>query len=304
MKETFYCHGKLLITAEYVVLDGAMALAVPTKMGQSLEVETTNKTFINWKSLTHTNDLWYEADFNLNGSNVSCSKSCEVSQNLIKILEAARSLNPKFLAEGTGYHVVSKLEFPQNWGLGSSSTLLNNVAQWAKVDAFELSNLTFGGSGYDIACAQNSSPIFYHIKNLKPKITPTHFNPNFKEHLYFVHLNEKQNSRDGIKHYKAQEFNLEDTVATINSITENLSKTNNFDEFCELLHLHETLISNVTKQETVKNKWFSDFNGSLKSLGAWGGDFILVASKDNPKSYFESKGFQTILSWNEMILGS
>ena len=32
--QTFYSNGKLLITGEYVVLDGAKALALPTKFGQ------------------------------------------------------------------------------------------------------------------------------------------------------------------------------------------------------------------------------------------------------------------------------
>ena len=36
MKKTFYSNGKLLITGEYVVLDGAKALALPTKYGQNL----------------------------------------------------------------------------------------------------------------------------------------------------------------------------------------------------------------------------------------------------------------------------
>jgi len=31
---SFYSNGKLLITGEYLVLDGAKALALPTKYGQ------------------------------------------------------------------------------------------------------------------------------------------------------------------------------------------------------------------------------------------------------------------------------
>jgi len=37
-KRTFYSHGKLLLTAEYVILDGAKALALPTKFGQEMEI--------------------------------------------------------------------------------------------------------------------------------------------------------------------------------------------------------------------------------------------------------------------------
>ena len=302
MKETFYSHGKLLITAEYVVLDGALALAIPTKYGQFLEVEANDSSVISWTSYTNNKSVWFKAEFNLHNSQITCNQENDVTKNIIKILEAAKTLNPDFLKSDNGFIITTQLEFAQNWGLGSSSTLLNNVANWAKVDAFKLSNLTFGGSGYDIACAQHNTAIFYNINNLKPNITPIHFNPSFKEHLYFIHLNEKQNSRDGITHYKAQRFNLDDTISSINAITETLSTTTNFETFCELLHLHETIISNITKQETVKSKLFSDFNGSIKSLGAWGGDFVLVASKENPISYFKNKGFETVLTWNEMVL--
>ena len=46
----------------------------------------------------------------------------------------------------------------------------------------------------------------------------------------------------------------------------------------------------------------SDFDGEIKSLGAWGGDFILATSDENPSTYFKAKGFETILPYSEMIL--
>ena len=42
MKKEFYSNGKLLITGEYLVLDGAKAFALPTKFGQNLIVEKGN----------------------------------------------------------------------------------------------------------------------------------------------------------------------------------------------------------------------------------------------------------------------
>lgn len=36
---SFKSNGKLLLTGEYLVLDGAVALALPTKMGQIMTVE-------------------------------------------------------------------------------------------------------------------------------------------------------------------------------------------------------------------------------------------------------------------------
>ncbi len=57
------------------------------------------------------------------------------------------------------------LDFPRDWGLGSSSTLINNVAQWAQVDPFDLHFKVSNGSGYDIACANEDSPIVYSTQN-------------------------------------------------------------------------------------------------------------------------------------------
>jgi len=302
MKQSFYSHGKLLLTAEYVVLDGALALAVPTKFGQFLEIEATKTNTISWKSLSNTNDIWFQANFNVTDDAITCHDEDDISKNIIKLLNAAKRLNPDFLKSQNGFNIVSQLEFPQNWGLGSSSTLINNIANWAKVDAFKLSNLTFGGSGYDIACAQNSTPILYQLKSDNPSIETTKFNPDFKDSLYFVHLNEKQNSRDGIKHYKAQQFDLKFSVEKVTQITKELKQANDLKAFCDLIDEHEALISKITNQETVKSRIFSGFKGSIKSLGAWGGDFILVASKENPSAYFKSKGYHTILSWDDLIL--
>jgi len=48
---TFYSNGKLLLTGEYVVLDGALSLAIPTQFGQSLTVKEINAPKLIWKSL-------------------------------------------------------------------------------------------------------------------------------------------------------------------------------------------------------------------------------------------------------------
>ena len=56
--------------------------------------------------------------------------------------------------------------------------------------------------------------------------------------------------------------------------------------------------------QTVKTQYFSDFEGSVKSLGAWGGDFALAASDMNESqisAYFSSKGFNTVISYRDMI---
>ena len=78
--------------------------------------------------------------------------------------------------------------------------------------------------------------------------------------------------------------------------------TDSFSRFCELLDEHSNLLSKTLQMKTVKQNLFPDFNGTLKSLGAWGGDFILAASEENPEAYFNQKGYHIIIPYKEMIL--
>lgn len=291
-----------MLTGEYIVLDGALSLALPTKLGQSLMVEEIEDSKIIWKSYDEKGDIWFEDVFLLTDFiSERQNHPNEISQRIIQILEAAKQLNPEFLAFGKGFKITTKLDFPRNWGLGTSSTLINNIANWSHVDAYELLAKTFGGSGYDIACAQHDSAISYQLSQGKPSVKEVGFNPPFKDHLYFVYLNKKQNSRDGIAQYKKNSANLSEEISTVDSITSKIINCQTLFEFEKLINQHEQIISKIIKQKTIKELLFSDFRGSVKSLGAWGGDFVLAASKNNPTNYFKSKGFDTIIGFTDLI---
>ncbi|MBO6605836.1 GYDIA family GHMP kinase [Psychroserpens sp.] len=302
--DRFYSHGKLMLTGEYVVLDGAKALALPTSFGQHMTVRKTSEDTINWVSKDHSSHTWFHGTFEFRDHSFSCSSSTntDISDRLISILNKAYTLNTKMLDLVVGTEVTTLLEFPQDWGLGSSSTLINNIATWLNINPYELLELTFGGSGYDIACASASEGITFQLIGRKPKVSQIEFDPIFKSDLYFVHLNEKQDSREGILHYRNTKSNLKTVIAEIDTITDAMIKSSDLKRFQDLIDSHEMLISRCIQLNTVKARLFPDFEGSIKSLGAWGGDFILVASASNPKSYFESKGFPTILNYDEMIL--
>ena len=293
----FYSHGKLLLTAEYAVLDGAKALALPTKLGQSLEVKTIEQPKIKWKSFDHQNNLWFET--NLTVTNFNPSTNTETAQRLAQIFRAIFDLNPKAFVS-TGLEFSSHLEFPQNWGLGSSSTLINNLAQWANVDAFALLENTFGGSGYDIACAQNAQPIVYQRQNSTPLIKIVDFDPPFKDQLFFVHRNQKQNSREAIAHYNALKTTQNLDFSELNALTDTLLAATTLKEFEALMSKHETITGNLIQHPPLKTTHFADYPGAVKSLGAWGGDFFL-ATRSNTQ-YFMDKGFNTILAFEEILL--
>lgn len=303
--KTYYSNGKLLITGEYVVLDGAKAFALPTKFGQSLKIEDNDTNTINWKSYDEKGTLWFDGNFVFNNAQIlkQVQDDNPISNRLIQILEAAKALNPDFLNTGGGYNVSTHLDFKRTWGLGTSSTLINNIAQWANIDAYRLLEKTFGGSGYDIACAQHNTSITFQLSNAKhPIVNPVAFNPSFKNQLYFVYLNKKQNSREGIEAYKALNRVNDGILEDITAITEKLITTKTLYDFETLLDQHEHLIAELIHQEPIKSKLFKDFEGSVKSLGAWGGDFVLVTSKSNPSTYFKSKGFETVIPYSEMVL--
>jgi mevalonate kinase len=299
----FYSHGKLLVTGEYLVLDGARALALPTKKGQFLEVSPLQSPVLKWKSSDEHDQIWYEDEFLIQEVilNKKSSSSSEIRNTLINILYFANLLNPNVFHENHGFQVQTRLTFPRNWGLGTSSTLINNIAQWFQVDAFELLRLSFGGSGYDIACAQTNAPIVYQRVNDKPVFEKVNFQPPMN-HLFFVYLNQKQNSKTAINAYFNKRNQNQKAILEVNSITEQVLKTSSFDEMAHLLHHHEVIMSDILELQTVKERFFQDFDGVVKSLGAWGGDFVLVISKENPTSYFRNKGFETVIPYREMIL--
>ncbi|MGC1473558.1 MAG: GYDIA family GHMP kinase [Psychroserpens sp.] len=312
--KSFHSNGKLLLTGEYVVLDGAIALAVPTVYGQSLTIKKGKTGILKWKSLDEHDLVWFEAKFQLKQNNRDeqtsiarssiASKSDSISERLLHILLVAKQLNPNFLSGLQGYDVTTKLEFPKNWGLGTSSTLISNIARWANVDAYQLLNLTFGGSGYDIACANEDTSLTFQLSILNsktPTINKVGFDPSFKNQLYFVHLNQKQNSREGIAQYRENTEDLTSSISIVSAITQNMITCETLQEFQKLMEDHELLISEIIKQQPVKQRLFSDFNGAIKSLGAWGGDFVMVASAENPKIYFKDKGYDTILRYDAMV---
>lgn len=302
MNDTYYSNGKLLLTAEYGVLDGALALAIPTKYGQSLKIETTDTDGLIWESLDDKGECWLSVHFKTPELDIiSCSNSA-LGDTLSNILKAAKKLNPNFIAAPVSIRATTELNFPREWGLGTSSTLINNIAQWAKVDPYALLKNTFGGSGYDIACAQHHTPILYRLKGGQPIVEPVSFNPTFKDQLYFVYLNQKQNSREAIANYRAQNFNMTALVDKLSELTHMISKSMCLEEFEVLLKEHEQLLSKVLGMKPIKEKRFHDYFGALKSLGGWGGDFILATGNKKTPDYFKDRGFDIVIPFGDMIL--
>jgi len=307
--ETYYSHGKFLITGEYLVLKGALALAQPLRFGQHMDVKKTTEPILHWKSLDVAGNVWADMTFTLpdlkiRSSSFANHKDSEkkIAETLQQILIEAKLLKPGFLENESGYSIETRLSFSADWGLGSSSTLINNIARWAQVDAFALSGKTLGGSGYDIACAKSDQPITYQLIEGTAQINKVHFDPCFKENLYFIYLNKKQNSREGIEKFRLSKFDDKSLVEEISTITKKILSSHRLTDFEKLLHDHEEIIAGILSTEPVQKRLFPDYFGQIKSLGAWGGDFILATGNEQTPAYFKNKGYHTVFPYSTMIL--
>lgn len=302
MEKEFYSNGKLLLSGEYAILDGALGLAIPTSYGQSLHVTPTTSGFLEWTSLDENKNIWFSAKFDLTNLKVVSTSDETMAKTLVALLLEANAQNPLLLTDSDGFQIETQLTFPQSWGLGTSSTLINNLAQWARVDAYQLLWNAFGGSGYDIACAQHNAPITYQLVDGEPNIEPVEFNPIFKDSLYFVHLNEKQSSKEAIANYRGQQFDKTELIKQVSSITRQMIDASTLAGFESLMADHENLLSDIINIETVKQRLFPDYFGMVKSLGAWGGDFVLATGDEKSISYFKSKGYNTVIPYSKMAL--
>ena len=296
-------NGKILLTSEYLVLDGALALALPSKLSQTLEVKyTENKNEINWISYDFNGEIWFSECFVISKDKFSYkNKKNKYSDKIISIFDGIEKLNEDAFSN-LGAEFTTRLEFSKNWGLGSSSTLINNLSLWAKIDPYDLLDLTFKGSGYDIACCNKINPITY-VKNKNDRIIKdVDFNPPFKENLFFIYLGHKQNTSEAIKNYRSMSNDINNVIKKINSISLSIMKSTTLNEFEKLIVANEEIISKTINIEPIKKKLFSDYqSGVIKSLGAWGGDFVLVTGNKSNMSYFSNKGYDEIIPYKDLV---
>lgn len=312
---SFSAHGKILLTGEYLVLKGATALGLPTKLGQSLTVRhylpsvgepsgcEERSDAILWNAFKPEGP-WFTAALSPDTLEIIETDDASKAEKLSSILKALRQLNPQALQPGLRFE--THLEFDPSWGLGSSSTLLSNLAQWAGVNPYELLKMTIGGSGYDIACATASSAVHYCLDKGQPMVRPVVFNPPFANRLFFVYQGKKQHSSNEVKAFNQQwaQADLVGEIQTISELSMALPTVTYFEDFSTLLQIHETILARCLGRNPVQQQ-FPDFDGTLKSLGAWGGDFLLAATEmpfEEVCNYFKNKGLTTIFRYQDLIL--
>lgn len=303
---SFHFNGKFLLTGEYLVLRGALSLALPLKFGQSLEVKPLDgdENLLKWTVFT-PDGVWFSTDLNRETLQIISADDRVKAEKLSSILQAVKQLNPDAFSK-RGLEFVTRLGFNPEWGLGSSSTLIASLSRWANVNPYELLRMTFGGSGYDIACATAEQPVLYQLVDGNPQVESVKFSPVFSDRLFFVYQGQKQSSSKEVGNFKERmrQMNFEKEIDEVSEITKSLVSNVSFDDFCRLLHEHENIISHCIGREPLQQH-FPDFEGTIKSLGAWGGDFFMAVTEwdvEKVKRYFAEKGLSVVFKYSEIVL--
>lgn len=301
MTGKIFSPGKLLLTSEYAVLDGALALAVPTKWGQEFfyEEKADGESLVFWEAY-HQDKSWLKATINYASWTVVETNLPEAAAFILKTLQNVAQLADSKFKDDSSYRLKTNLQFPANFGLGSSSTLINNLAEWAEIDPFRLNELSLGGSGYDISVAREKTAVIYQNFNGTPNSERVVFKPNFKDELIFIHLNKKQDSREGIQLYRSK-AKFPELISTLSAITREVATSDDIERFSELMEIHERKLSKFLTLKRAKEIYFTDCPVFVKSLGAWGGDFVMSRKFEGFETYFSELGFHDVFEWDEII---
>jgi mevalonate kinase len=293
-------NGKLLLTSEYFILDGATGWAMPTQYGQKMIATPTEKPI--WQAFLNDKTLWLETAINTNVA----SNSNETTL-LFEILNYIKQENPEQYHKKINHSFQLFIDFNRAWGLGSSSTFIALIADFFEIDAYKLNHTFFKGSGYDIACAFASEALLYTILDIEVRsIENFSIAESIKPHLFFIYTGQKQNSREAIQYYRNLPQKEKDiAINDLNFITRELIRKQDYKDWLYFLKIHEDIISKVLKLEKISQTLAKELPFFSKSLGAWGGDFILCLANDEPsiiKNRISETGFDTYFEYKDIIL--
>jgi mevalonate kinase len=296
--------GKLLISGEYLVLHGARALSVPLKFGQSMKItQLSHPGIIRWE--THVKgDLWFKASFHGRELELGETTHYKTAMFIHRLLIIAGKIQPALISDHNGIHISNHINFDINWGLGSSSSLISNMAYWLNTDLFSFYRMVFDGSGYDVFSARAAGPLLYSLADGHPSVEQAALHASVTDYLYFIYLGKKQDSQDSVRKFREKELFNRDAINEVSGLTGAMVNEKDPGAFMELIRRHESVISEILATLPVKQELFPDFNGEIKSLGAWGGDFVMACSFMSPgeiKEYFAGKGLHVVFSWKEIV---
>lgn len=294
----YRANGKLLLTSEYAITQGAKGLAVPTTKGQSLRIGSENSDdAIIWESLAHDGTTWFSARLMPGTLEVIESTDADIAARLVENLQIVLK-NTDLLEQPKRF--TTQLEFPNEWGLGSSSSFTSLLAQCAGVNALEQFRTVHGGSGYDLACATADGPIVYQLQDEEGIVRPATIDFDFTDDLGFVYLGNKQLTSESLNLVQRKPFSLAQ-IETFNDFTDAFLNATHVDDLERVIEEHESILSEHLGLPKVKEKHFSSYPGAAKSLGGWGGDFTMVTRFASSRKWLTDNGYKIIFPFKSLV---
>jgi len=120
-----------------------------------------------------------------------------------------------------------------------------------------------------------------------------------------VYLGKKQDSREGIRKYKSQGDVDPGLIRQISQLSMMMGKAADLSTFCSCIQELERLTGDYINLAPLQEVLFSGIPGAVKSLGAWGGDFALIATPWNiekVKEYCSGLGLEEVYGFRELII--
>lgn len=299
--EKIYSSGKLILMGEYAVLHGIDALCIPLKAGQEMLVQDSPDNHIHWSWKYKDR---YLADFVLHNQTleVLACKHGDPSW-VIRLINLVRETSAVFLTD-KGRKIAFNNFFPPEWGLGSSSATISSLCRYAGVDAFAVNERLTGGSGADIAAATATEWFIYRKSNPTPAAWPLPFSYSLADNTWFIYSGNKQATAAHLAEVRSAEntFNMS-LLPHVNWLVYKFATASALPEISKIIQDHESLIGQLIGKSPVGLD-FPDFPGKIKSLGAWGGDFLMAVSQqddDFVRDYFTGRGYKDVFSWEDFI---
>lgn len=293
---SFSASGKLMLFGEYLVLRGSKCFAIPLNVGQQLTVKKKKEAGVSWKSF-EGEECWLAFELSSKLELISSSDQKKASL-VVKLLKIIQNENPELTIDNLCFTV--NLDFNREFGFGTSSTFISLLSQWSGVNPYLLLENSFGGSGYDIAAATAHQAFVYSVK--EKMIGEVNLPKSITNHILFVFLGEKQVSAKEILAFKDKEVSSSQ-IDEMNSIIQQATTSTHIEEWEKLMVKSENLLSSILKVPTVKDHRFSDYPFEIKSLGAWGGDFIMATYRElsAAQEYFINKGYNVFYSYAQIV---
>lgn len=240
---------------------------------------------------------------NLIDFSVEKSTDAGKSRYIQQLIKSAARLNSDFLSKWKKYKITSELDFDPDWGLGSSSTLIANLAEWSELSPFELFFDTQEGSGYDVAAAVSDAPLLYQKSDDELSFETFDWDQDLLDSIVVFYQGQKQSSHMEVRAWKNNNrWNRKD-VDRMTLISESLAECHQIEEAIHLIKENREMVEKLLDQKAFDGL-YSDFEGAIKPLGAWGGDFGGALSKDveYTRKYLRDKGLENSFRLSDIVV--